>query len=170
MLKEFRTLGPYVKRHLGAYGVGLFFLIITDGGQMVIPQLIRRATDAVASGVFEQGEIGRLMLIMAGAALAIAAGRFGWRYFINGSSRRIEASLRQDLYDHLITLSSGFFKESKTGDIMARFTNDLRHIRMATGIALVALMDGIFMTLVILVILFSQYPRLALITIALCPW
>jgi len=169
MLKEFRTLGPYVKKYLGFYLVGLIFLVITDGGQMIIPQLIKRATDAIASGTFENSTIANLMFIMAGAALAIAVGRFGWRYFINGSARRIEAALRQKLYDHLITLSATFFKEAKTGDIMARFTNDLNHIRMAVGIALVALVDGIFMTIVILVILFAQYPRLALITITPLP-
>lgn len=169
MLKEFRTLGPYVKKYLRFYLVGLVFLVITDGGQMIIPQLIKRATDAIASGSFENAYIAKLMVIMAGAALAIAVGRFGWRYFINGSARRIEAALRQKLYDHLITLSSTFFKEAKTGDLMARFTNDLHHIRMAVGIALVALVDGIFMTIVILVILFAQYPQLALITVAPLP-
>ena len=169
MLKEYRTLIPHFKKHLPFYLAGLFFLVITDGGQMILPQFIRRAMDAIASGVFEPAYIGRLMLIMVGVAAAIAVGRFGWRFFIGGSSLRIVADLRQDLYNHLLLLSSNFYKEMKTGDIMARFTNDIRAIRMASGIALVALVDGIFMSLVILIILFSQYPRLALFTVLPLP-
>lgn len=169
MLKEYRTLGPYIKRYIWFYISGLFFLVLTDGGQMILPQLIRRAVDAIASDAFEMAAIGRLMLLMVGVAAAIAVGRFGWRFFINGSSRRIEMELRQNLYNHLLKLSSTFYKEMKTGDIMARFTNDMHAIRMATGIALVALVDGLFMSLVILIILFSQYPRLALLTIIPLP-
>ena len=169
MLKEYRTLIPYMKKHLRFYLLGLFFLVLTDGGQMILPQFIRRAMDGLASGTSELAHIGQLMLIMVGVAAAIAVGRFGWRFFIGGSSLRIVAELRQNLYNHLLTLSSTFYKEVKTGDIMARFTNDMRAIRMATGIALVALVDGLFMTVVILVILFSQYPRLALLTIMPLP-
>ncbi len=170
MLKEYRTLGPYVKKYLWYYLGGLLFLVITDGGQMVLPQMIKRAVDIIAAGSFDLSQVGSLMLVMVAVAVAIAVGRFGWRYFISGSSRKIEAELRKSLYDHLLTLSSTFFKEMKTGDIMARFTNDMNAIRMATGIALVALVDGIFMTLVILVILFTQYPQIALLTVAPLPF
>jgi len=169
VLKEYRTLGPYVKKYLWYYLGGLLFLVITDGGQMVLPQLIRKAVDIIAAGSFAVSDVGSLMLTMVAVAVAIAVGRFGWRYFISGSSRKIEAELRKSLYDHLLTLSSTFFKEMKTGDIMARFTNDMNAIRMATGIALVALVDGIFMTLVILVIIFTQYPQIALLTVAPLP-
>lgn len=170
MLKEYRTLGPYVKKYLWYYLGGLLFLVITDGGQMVLPQMIKRAVDIIAAGSFDLSQVGSLMLVMVAVAVAIAVGRFGWRYFISGSSRKIEAELRKSLYDHLLTLSSTFFKEMKTGDIMARFTNDMNAIRMATGIALVALVDGIFMTLVILVIIFTQYPQIALLTVAPLPF
>jgi len=58
----------------------------------------------------------------------------------------------------------------KTGDIMARATNDMRSIRMATGMALVAFVDGLFLTLAIVIILFSTNPSLALLTIAPLPF
>ena len=132
--------------------------------------MIRRAVDGISYGNMGTSEIGFLMLRMIGVAAAIAVGRFGWRFFIHGSSRRIEKALREKLFDHLLKLSSSFYGDMKTGDIMSRFTNDMNNVRMATGMALVAFVDGVFMTLVILVILFSSYPALAPYTMIPLPF
>ncbi len=165
MLKEFRTLLPYLKRYLPFYLGGFFFLIVTDGGQLFIPQMIRQAINHISSGSIELDRIFRLMIEMVGLALAVAVGRFGWRYFIHGSSRKIEKELRDRFFGHLLKLSPSFYGRYKTGDLMARATNDMNAIRMATGMATVAFVDGAFMTLAILVILFTQYPALALLTV-----
>ncbi|MCG8478807.1 MAG: ABC transporter ATP-binding protein/permease, partial [Spirochaetales bacterium] len=106
---------------------------------------------------------------MIGVAVVIAVGRLGWRFFIHGSSRRIEAELRARLYDHLLTLPSSYYQQVKTGDLMARATNDMNAIRMAVGMALVAFFDGLFMTVAILSILIGQNPRLALLTVIPLP-
>ena len=63
----------------------------------------------------------------------MAIGRFGWRYFIFGAARGIEYRLRDDMFGHLEMLSARYFNAHKTGDLMARFTNDLGAIRMAVG-------------------------------------
>jgi len=169
VLKEYRTLAPYVKRYLPFYIPGLFFLVLTDGGQLIIPMMIRQAVDAIASGTGDPARVGSLMLKMIAVAGAIALGRFGWRFFIQGASRRIENGLREQLFRHLLKLSSTFFRDMKTGDIMSRFTNDMEAVRSATGMALVAFVDGVFMTLVILLILFSRYPALAVFTVIPLP-
>ena len=169
MLREFRTLLPYVRRYWPRYLAGLFFLVLADAGQLYLPQLMRRAVDLVAAGGFSLRGLVPPVLLMVGTALLIALGRFFWRYFINGSSRRIENELREDLFAHLQALSSTFYGKSKTGDLMAHMTNDMNAIRMATGIALVSFVDGFFMTLAILVILLAQNPRLALLSISPLP-
>jgi ATP-binding cassette subfamily B multidrug efflux pump len=169
MLKELRTLLPYLRKHRLHYLAGLLVLVITDAGQLYLPQLIRRAIDSIASGRFELAAILLLILQMGALALVISAARFAWRYFIHGASRRIEGELRARLFDHLQTLSSTFFGRAKTGDLMARFSNDMRAIRMASGMALVAFVDGLFMTVAILAVLFSQNPRLALFSVIPLP-
>lgn len=169
MLKEYRTLLPYVKQYRRHYLFGVLCLIVTSGGQLFIPRFLGRAVDIIVQGAFDTEEIAGLMGTMLVVSMAIAGGRLGWRYFIHGASRRIEMHLRDRLFSHLLTLSRTFYDRSKTGDLMARATNDMNAIRMAAGMALVAFIDGVFMTLAILVILFSQNARLAALIIIPLP-
>ena len=169
MLKEFKTLTPLLKQYRLHYLFGLLCLIGTDAGELFIPQMIKRATNIIASGRFIPVEVAQPLFIMIGVAASVAFFRFGWRFFLHGASRKIERDLREKIFSHLLTLSPAFYNTMKTGDIMARATNDMRSIRMATGMALVAFIDGLFLTLAILVILFTSNPALAGITIIPLP-
>jgi ATP-binding cassette subfamily B protein len=147
----------------------LFFLFVTNGGQLYLPQLLRRAIDTIASGSFALNDMLPIVLQMVGIAMVIAIGRYFWRYFLGGASRRIEAELRERLFVHLQALSSTFYGKVKTGDIMARMTNDMRAIRQASGFALVSFVDGFITTIAILVIMLSMNSRLTLLSIAPLP-
>jgi ATP-binding cassette, subfamily B, multidrug efflux pump len=102
-------------------------------------------------------------------ALVISASRFLWRYFIHGSSRRIETQMRDALFSHLMDLPSAYFQANKTGDLMARATNDLGAVRQALGMGFVTFFDGVFMTGAILIVMFAQSPKIALLTVAPLP-
>jgi ATP-binding cassette subfamily B protein len=169
MFKEFKTLGPYLHRYAKRYIAGLFCLVIVDASQLLLPQYIRLAIDAIASGS-GRSVVVRIGLLMIGTAFVIACGRFLWRYFIHGSSRRIEAALRERLFARLMTLPPAFFHKNAVGDIMARATNDMQAIRMASGMAFVAFVDGVFMSVAILVVMFVQNPGTTLWTIAPLPF
>ncbi len=169
MIGEFRTLFPYIRAYKWSYIFGILSLIVTSGFQLLIPWFIGRAVDNLTAGPDAVAEVSRIMILMVLTAIIIALGRLGWRYFIHGASRRIENDLRNRLYDHLLVLSRSFYQSTKTGDLMARGTNDLNAVRMASGMALVAFIDGLFMTLAILIILFQQNSRLALSTVMPLP-
>ena len=169
MLKEFRTLIPYIRKRIHQYLAGLFFLLITNGGQLYLPQLLRRAIDTIASGSFTLNDMLPIVLLMMGIAVLIAIGRYFWRYFLGGASRRIEAELRERLFVHLQALSSTFYGKVKTGDLMARMTNDMRAVRQASGFALVSFVDWFFMTIATLIIMLSRNPRLTLLAISPLP-
>src|SRR6056297_2213177 len=170
MLKEYRTLLPLVKKYSLFYLFGLLALLITDAGELYIPQLVKQITNLITGASTSMEAIGRLVLMIIGIALVVAVSRFGWRFFIHGASRRIDRDLRLQVFNHLLGLSSDFYQRMKTGDIMARSSNDMRAIRMASGMAVVAFIDGFFLSLAILIILFSQFPKLALITIVPLPF
>ncbi len=169
MIREFRTLIPLIRQHRWAYLAGVVSLLLTSGAQLAIPQFIRAAVDTFIAGDSFFPRITWLLAAMVGVAILVAVGRLGWRYFIHGASRRIEAELRGQIYNHLLTLPRSYFDEVKTGDLMARATNDLNAIRMAVGMALVAFIDGLFMSVAILSILFTQNARLALFTVLPLP-
>ncbi len=168
MIREFRRLIPLIHRHRWSYVAGVAALLVTSGGQLFIPLLVGNAIDNLVDG-HGVSHVGRIMLTLLGIAVVVGVARFGWRYFIHGASRRIETELRRNLFDHLLILSPEFYRKTKTGDLMARATNDMQAIRMATGMALVAFVDGVFMTLAILAILITRNLRLALFTVLPLP-
>ena len=169
VLKNYRSLLPYIARYRRRYIMGLACLIAVDAAQIVIPQFIRRAVDLISSGVFEWKEIIILCLWMVAIMTFIALGRFFWRYFIHGSSRRIETEMRQRLFGHLQALSWDFYQKNKIGDLMARSTNDLNAVRMAIGMGLVALVDSVVMSAAILIIIFVQDARSAMFAVLPLP-
>ncbi|GHV76625.1 multidrug ABC transporter ATP-binding protein [Spirochaetia bacterium] len=160
-LKEYKTILPYLVRYRRQYILGFLCLLLVDGAQVLIPQFVRQAVDLISLGSINSsnGALYRIFLLclgMAGAMLLVGAGRFLWRYFIHGSSRRIEKELRGRLFDHLLVLSYDFYQENKIGDLMARSTNDVGAVRNAIGMGLVALVDGTVLAAAILVIIFIQ--------------
>ncbi|RKX91007.1 MAG: ABC transporter ATP-binding protein [Spirochaetes bacterium] len=170
MFKELKTLLPFARKYRSAYIIGFICLLATDAGEMYIPLLIKKAVDSLGTEGFSLHRIGTLMLLMLSIAVSVGAARFGWRFFIIGSSRRIERDLRKKIFDHLLTLSSTFFGSVKSGDIMARATNDMRSVRRASGMALVAFLDGTVLSVGIVSLLFITYGKLALVTILPLPF
>jgi ATP-binding cassette subfamily B protein len=167
--KEFRTILPYLKKYRFQYLLGFLCLIVVDAAQAVIPQFIRIAVDTITAGNFEWMRVFRLCLTMLAVMALIASGRFLWRYFIHGSSRRIETELRDTLFAHLLTLSYDFYQKHKIGDLMARAINDINGIRNALGWGLVTLVDGTIMATAILIIIFIQDPGTAIYCIIPLP-
>ena len=92
MLKEFKTLLPYFKKYALYYLGGFFFLFITDGGQLIIPQILKIAIDTISASRFSQGRMLTYALYIGGAALATAIARFWWRFFFHGVSFKIVIS------------------------------------------------------------------------------
>ncbi|MDR1909525.1 MAG: ABC transporter ATP-binding protein/permease [Spirochaetaceae bacterium] len=165
----FRTMFPYFRRYRGRYLLGFLCLLVVDASQVLIPQILRRAIDLISGGGFELNQVFVLALAMVGSMAVISGGRFLWRYFINGSARRIETELRDRIFSHLLTLSWDFYQRNKIGDLMARSTNDLGQLRNAIGMGLVTLVDGTIMVAGILAIIFIQDARTAAMAVIPLP-
>jgi len=169
MFKEYKTILPYLKKYRLFYGLGIFFLVVVDAAQVFIPRLIKKAVDVVADGGYVMADVIKPALLMIGLMAFIAVGRYFWRYFIIGASRRIEAELRNKLFGHLMEMSSDFFQDNKTGDLMARATNDMNAVRQSIGMGFVSFVDGIFMSSLILIAMISDNASVALYTVLPLP-
>lgn len=148
--KKFSLL-PYLWKHKWRYLLGILVLMLVDLANLYVPQYLGELTDGLTKGVLGHPEIKSILLHLLAAGLVIAAGRFGWRYCIVGASRSIEYRLRNDMFEHLETLSARYFNSHKTGDLMAHFTNDLQAVRMAVGMAVITAFDAVVMTIMVLV-------------------
>lgn len=140
----------YVSKHKLAYGLGLLVLLLVDYFNLYLPQITGEITDGVASFRLDLGGILNLCLQMVIISLGLSLGRFLWRYFIFGTSRKIERELRDDMFAKLETLSQSYFNSHKTGDLMTNFTNDLEAMRVGIGPAIISAFDAIVMTVMVL--------------------
>jgi ATP-binding cassette, subfamily B, multidrug efflux pump len=122
---------------------GLLLVVVSSAIGAIVPWLLRGGIDSLHAGAPMQ----RVVLIAAGiVAVALVGGalRYWMREVLNGLSRYIEYDLRQALFEHLTTLDPGYFGRTRTGDLMARLTNDLSAVRMAAGPAIMYLTNTIF--------------------------
>ena len=168
-LKEYKLLYPFLSRFKYQYLFGIICLVIVDAAQIAIPQFLRVVVDLISEGNFSLKKIIFISLGMVGTMAFVSVGRFFWRYFINGSSRRIETQLRENLFEHLQKMSWDFYQKNKIGDLMARSINDLNSVRMAIGMGLVAFFDFVFMSTAILIIIFIQDAKSAVFAIIPLP-
>ncbi len=159
----------YFKKHRYAIAAGIVVLVGVDILQFIIPKIIQRVLDTLSSEVATDGFITQSVLIIFAAALLMFSLRFLWRIFILMPSRSIERDIRNDMFNHLLTLSVSYFNKTRTGNLMSLFTSDLASIRMASGIAIVGLIDAIFLSSMALIFMMMIDVQLTLITIAPLP-
>jgi len=167
MLKDFKPLKTYFIENRIALIIGLSSLLFVDTLQLFIPRIIKKSIDSLTVGQASSGLLIKYALIIVGIAITMAIFRYIWRYFVFGHSRKVEKALRNKIYKHLQTLSISFYWRTKTGDLMARAVNDIDAVRMAAGMGLIALTDGIVLGLA--TIGFMLYIDIKLTLISLIP-
>src|SRR5947209_18483391 len=107
-------------------------LVIKDIVAASQPLLFGAGVDSLTQG-FALSKIFYFAAILVGISAVKGFFQYWMRVILIGMSRDIEFDLRNDLFAHLITLSSDFYSRFRTGDIMARATNDLNAVRMMLG-------------------------------------
>jgi ATP-binding cassette subfamily B multidrug efflux pump len=141
-MKNLRLAAPYYKPYWISFTIGLLIVVASAAITSVIPWILRRAIDAISAGA-PMRTIWQLSGFIVIAAIVGGALRYGMRELMNGVSRWIEYDLRNDLFTHLETLDAAYFAQTRTGDIMARLTNDLGAVRTALGPAVMYLANTI---------------------------
>ena len=121
-----------MRRYRRSLALGMGALVLKDLAHAAVPLVIRSSIDALtAHRPF--AVILRFALLLVAIAMVRSIFQFWMRVILIGISRDIEYDLRNDLFAHLVSLSPDFYARHRTGDIMARATNDLNAVRMMLG-------------------------------------
>ncbi len=144
-MKSIYLIKPYIVENRVFIFLGLACLIAVDFLQLFIPRIIKWAVDDLTAFHIDLTGLLFYALYIVCIAAIIGLFRYIWRRCLIGMSRRVEEGLRNRLFAHIQTLSASYFNSVTTGDLMAHATNDIKHVRMATGMGIVALTDAIFL-------------------------
>jgi ATP-binding cassette subfamily B protein len=132
------------------------------------PSVLGKAVDVLKTGT-TRGQI----LFFAGLLVAISLAKgiflYAQRWVLIGISRDIEFDIRNDLFRKLEAQDSGFYQRYRTGDLMARMTNDLNAVRMLLGPALMYSANTVFLTVFALAFMLRYSPYLTLVALAPMP-
>ncbi|KXG77203.1 ABC transporter ATP-binding protein [Thermotalea metallivorans] len=149
-MENFKTLKDFILRHKWFYIFGIVSLLLVDGLQLFIPEILRNFTDTLSRGEITTDLFIRYCIGLLSLAIIIAILRYFWRMLIMGTSRHMEYYLRDRMFKHLQHLSIDYFHHHKAGDLMARATNDINAVKMAMGMGVVMITDAFFLTAAIL--------------------
>lgn len=163
-MKALRRLLPYYRPYRAQVAWGLFAVVVSSTLVNGVPTLLRRAIDALGSGA-EPLVVWKLAGAMVALILFNGVFRFLMREILNGVSRRIENDLRDHLFVHLATLDARWYNRTRTGEIMARLTNDLGAVRMAAGPAIMYFTNTVFGGVVALVFMVRISGRLTVLAL-----
>jgi ATP-binding cassette, subfamily B, multidrug efflux pump len=161
-MSSLRRLIPYYRPYRADVAIGLVLVVASAAFSSVGPWFLRRAVDGIRGGAPVR-TIWMLGAAMIGVAVVGGIGRFGMRQRMNGVSRWIEYDLRNDLFKRLERVDSTYYARMRTGDLMARLTNDLSAVRMSAGPALMYLTNTIAGGAFAIAFMLSISPRLTLI-------
>ena len=168
-MKTFEKVTPFVKQNIHKLIFGIILLIIIDLISLIIPKIMQYAIDGIGTEGFT-----KLNLFYAGVVILLIAAlmtfmRYFWRLLLLGNAWFVDKSVRQEYYDHLMSLSANFFNKIKTGDLMAYAINDLNAIRMLVGFSFVIGVDIIVLTAASLSFMVNINLRLTLLAVIPLP-
>jgi ATP-binding cassette subfamily B multidrug efflux pump len=167
MWESLRTVRVYLWRYRWGLALGLGALILKDVAGAVQPLVIRAAIDTLSkSGL---ARLLRYAGLLVGLALFKGVFQYWMRVIIISISRDIEYDLRNDFFCHLVALSPDYYGRTRTGDIMARATNDLNAVRMMLGPGIMYWTETSLTFLLAIVIMVSVDWRLAILAILPAP-
>lgn len=140
-----KHINQYYLRYFWAFVLGIAALIAVDYFQLLVPELLAKIINETSEGNltfdFLSGICTNILII----AFVMFLGRFTWRLTLFGGAVRIQSDLREKMFIYSEKLSQRYYKENKTGALMALFTNDLETIEEAFGSGTIMMIDAFFL-------------------------
>ncbi|MBT3510693.1 MAG: ABC transporter ATP-binding protein [Nitrospina sp.] len=142
-MDNLKSFWPYISKYRREFLIGISALIIADSMTLTVPWLIKEFID-ILPGKPSSQVLFKYVLLLFLVSLVLVAGRYGWRMYMFGPSRKIEFDILNQLFKHLLTLDRTWYLNQNTGDLMSRATNDLRAVREFFGLGVLILIDAVF--------------------------
>ena len=168
MWSVFKTAGPHLWRYRRGLALGMGSLVLKDVVSASLPLVIRAGVDSLTSG-FKIQIVFQFAAILVGLSLLKGIFQYWMRVILIGISRDVEYDLRNQLFSHLVTLSSDFYARYRTGDIMARSTNDLNAVRMMLGPGIMYWTETMFTAILSIAVMLSVDWKLTLVCLVPAP-
>ena len=170
----FIKLGWYFRLQWRRYMAAILMLIGVDLLEMTIPWITGRVIDHVVEGTLTSLILWRFVATLVAIAIAVYVMRYLWRVFLFYSSFHLAETMRQRLFTHMTRMSPQFFREHRTGDLMARATNDISALEMTAGEGVLSGIDGLvtgILVIAIMMVLISwKLTLLALLPFPFMAW
>ncbi|GGA38946.1 ABC transporter ATP-binding protein [Paenibacillus physcomitrellae] len=142
MFSVLKNLGWFFRREKQRYTIGLIFLIVVGVLELAPPRLLGSAIDDIVSGSITWNLLTMYILSIVGLLVLIYLITYVWMHKLFGGSNLVERLLRTRFMNHLLRMTPPFFERSRTGDLMARATNDLRSVAQTAGFGMLTLTDS----------------------------
>jgi len=166
-----KHINRYYLKYAGWLIFGLLSLIMVDFLQLEIPKLYRMVIDGMSYGFVTGNEdplsfvMHQICMPMVGIILAMVIGRFLWRVCFFGSAVKLEADLRNRMFDHAKDLSREFYQVNKVGDLMSLFTNDLDTVQECFGWGVMMFFDALLLGILAVADMWQMNPLLTLLSL-----
>ena len=170
-----KYINRYYLRHAPTLLLGILSLLMVDYIQLLVPQLYRLVINGVNLGqVVVKGEtmpftrevlFQHICLPMIWIVLFMVVGRFLWRICFFGTSIRVQADLRERMFDHSRRLSQQYYQVNKVGNLMSLYTNDLDTIQECFGDGILMFFDALVLGLLALYKMWRMDTRLTLLAL-----
>jgi len=165
-----KDLGWFFRREKKRYAVGLILLIAAGVLELLPPRLLGNAIDEIVRGSITAASLTRYIAMITGMLLLIYWITYIWMHKLFGGSNLVERLLRSRFMNHLMTMTPSFFERNRTGDLMARATNDIRAVSATVGFGMLTLVDStIFLSVVLLAMGFLVSWKLTLAAVLPLP-
>ncbi|NOY87785.1 MAG: ABC transporter ATP-binding protein [FCB group bacterium] len=158
---QFATITKYFKKYKWYLVAGGIAVVLSNILILIIPYISKLIFDALEA---DKGNSVILKYVIISFGLAVFSGvfRFAMRRTIIWMSRYIEYDLREEIFSHLLKLSPTFYYQNRTGDLMARMTNDLEAVRQMIGPGVMYISDTILKLTISFAFMIYLSPRLSL--------
>ncbi|WP_025692027.1 ABC transporter ATP-binding protein [Paenibacillus zanthoxyli] len=170
MFSVLKDLGWFFRREKRRYTIGLFVLIIAGVIELLPPRLLGNAIDEIVRGSITAGSLIKYIVMILALLLIIYWITYIWMRSLFGGSNLVERLLRSRFMTHLLTMTPSFFERNRTGDLMARATNDIRAVSVTAGFGMLTLVDStVFFSVVLLAMGFLVSWKLTLAAVLPLP-